>query len=591
MGTAASKPTIGKTAVGPPQLPGLVDLVTGGDLPTDVVLVASDGAKVGAHSFICASISPVMKAALVGNFQESTSKKINVDYASATTIEKMLSFAIGTLVEKDISGDDAIDLVILADRLDYESLRSACERVLLSLLTSNNAADLLACATECNCTYLAQMAKLVVDAGSVSGSTRALVDKKRELEVQREQLAKDHDDAGRALREVNKHIANLNNQIDHEVEEIFQDTVASTPQDVVSRSSEGDDPAPSYPHPPGRTLIALPYDPLAGLARRNGQHKKQKRNPERKKYQSFEPLVFDSFEEAVGASLPGDVIQLPKGDHHSASRTDDAGITKSIQIVGMEKGAVIKAPPLGPKSVLSVDGADVCIRNVDIQQTRRAAVTVRGGNLWLEDCKLRGTQQTAFASRGSHKAPVTGVAVTCNSSAIMRRCEIDTTAGSAVLVHLLADTVSISDCLFRGSGCGEEGDRKKILQGEAGAVEICDFPFIGEEEDGYADGTSAHVKLTLLRTNIVSCFGPALSYRTRNSMTPSKTFSWPGESSITMKNNVIQNNGLGREEGSVPDGEMLLYNSAPEFFNREPELFNNDDLFNNYKNARRSQQF
>ena len=120
MGTAASKPTIGKTAVGPPQLPGLVDLVTGGDLPTDVVLVASDGAKVGAHSFICASISPVMKAALVGNFQESTSKKINADYASAATIEKMLSFAIGTLVEKDISGDDAIDLVILADRLDYE---------------------------------------------------------------------------------------------------------------------------------------------------------------------------------------------------------------------------------------------------------------------------------------------------------------------------------------------------------------------------------------------------------------------------------------------------------------------------------------
>ena len=47
------------------------------------------------------------KAALVGNFQESTSKVINLDYAAADTIEKMLSFAIGTLAEKDISGDDA----------------------------------------------------------------------------------------------------------------------------------------------------------------------------------------------------------------------------------------------------------------------------------------------------------------------------------------------------------------------------------------------------------------------------------------------------------------------------------------------------
>ena len=591
MGTAASKPTSSKTAVVPPQLPGLVDLVTGGDIPTDVLLLAADGTKVGAYSFICASISPVMKAALLGNFQESTSKEINLDYASAATIKKMLSFAIGTLAEKDISGDDAIDLVILADRLDYESLRTACERILLSLLTSSNAADLLACASESNCTYLAQMAKLVVDAGSVSGSTRALVDKKRELEVQREQVVKNHDEAGKALREINKHITNLNNQIDHEVEEIFQDAVASTPQDVVGRSSEDEgDQAPPYPHAPGRTLIALPYDPFFGSLRRHGQQKKQKRSPERKKYQSFEPLVFDSFVEAVKASLPGDVIKLPKGDHHSASRMDDAGITKSIQIVGMEKGAVIKAPPLGPKSVLSVNGADVSIRNVEIQHTRRAAVTVRGGNLWLEDCKLRGTQLTAFAG-GSHKTPVTGVAVACNSSANVKGCEIDTTAGAAILVHLLAESVSISDCLFRGSGSGEEGDRKKILQGEAGAVELCDFPFIGEDEDGYADGTSAHVKLTLVRTNIVSCFGPALTYRTRHSMSPSKTFLWPGESSVFMKGNIVQNNGLGREGGSVPDGEVLLYNSAPEFFNREPELFNNHDLFNNYKNARRSQQF
>lgn len=570
MGTAASKPV----AVAPPQLPGLVDLVTGGDLATDVVLVASDGVKVDAHNFICASISPVMKAALVGNFQESTSKVINLDYAAADTIEKMLSFAIGTLAEKDISGDDACDLVILADRLDYESLRSACEHVLLRILTSNNAVDLFACASECNLHILAQMAKIVVDAGSVSGSTRALVDKKRELEVRREELANNHDETGKALREIKKHITNLNDQIDHEVEEIFQDAIASTPQDVLGRSSEGDYQTPIYPHPPRRTLIALP---------------KQQR-VKRKNYQSFEPLVFDSFEEAVKASLPGDVIKLPKGDHFAISRVDDAGITKSIQIVGMEKGAVIKSPTMVPKAVLSVVGADVSIKNVDIQHTRRAAVTVRGGNLWLEDCKLRQTQPTTFA-RGS-RAPVTGVTVTCNSSAIMKRCEIDATAGAAVLVHLLADTVSISDCLFRGSGCGEEGDRKKISPGEAGAVELCDFPFIGEEEDGCADGTPAHVKLTLVRTNIISCFGPALSYRTRNSMSPtSKSFSWPGESSITMKDNVIQNNGLGREEGSVPDGEILMYNSAPEFFNRDPELFNNNDLFNNYKMVRRSQQF
>ena len=166
-----------------PQLPGLVEAVS--DFATDVTLVAAGGEKVGAHSLICAAISPVLRRCLAGGFMESATKIVNLDYASAETIRNMLSFAIGSLTEESISGNDAVDLVLLADRLDYGPLKVACERVLLSLLTSDNAADLFACASESNSTQLVQMAKAVLDTGSISGSVRVLVDKKRLLEVQR----------------------------------------------------------------------------------------------------------------------------------------------------------------------------------------------------------------------------------------------------------------------------------------------------------------------------------------------------------------------------------------------------------------------
>ena len=104
---------MGRARSGSPQLSHLVEVVASGDIPADVLLVATGGVKVGAHSLICASISPVLRAALVGSFRESTSKEINLDHASAATIKKMLSFAIGSLAPDNISGNDAWTLCFL----------------------------------------------------------------------------------------------------------------------------------------------------------------------------------------------------------------------------------------------------------------------------------------------------------------------------------------------------------------------------------------------------------------------------------------------------------------------------------------------
>lgn len=581
---------MGRARSGSPQLPDLVEVVASGEIPTDVLLIAAGGVKVGAHGLICASISPVLKAALVGRFRESTSKEINLDHASAATIKKMLSFAIGSLKPDDISGDDAMDLVLLADRLNYEALHSVCENILLSLLTSNNAADLFACASESNCTFLVQTAKAVIDSGSVSNSARVLVDEKCKLNAQRKKLAKESDDARDALIDIEMKITDLETQINHEVEEVFQQTARSLSRGTaVGQSPEADH--PSYPHPPGRTLIALPHDPL--------MRTKESRDAERKKYASFEPLVFDKLNKAMAAALPGDVVKLPKGNHSLDVSQDDSGLKKSIQIIGMEEGVIITSSSLGRGEAFIIEKSNICIRNVTIiQESGKAVAVVRqGGSLWLEDCII-GSDQMRQTSR-ERPCSLAGIVVTHGASAYVKNCEINATSASAVLVHPMARVLSISDCMFRGSGCGSQvgnHDDDHVVPGEAGSVEICDFPFEGEdafmlEEGGYANGMPASVKLTLVRTNIVSCFGPAFSYRTRQSKYTRDNFSWPGKSSVIMKGNIFQNNGLLREGGPMPDGEAIIFNDHPEFFDRDPGVLLSTGFLDNYRSTRFVQRF
>jgi len=568
-----------------PQLPGLVEAVS--DFATDVTLVAAGGKKVGAHSLICAAISPVLRRCLTGGFMESASKVVNLDYATAETIRNMLSFAVGSLAEERISGNEAVELVLLADRLDYGPLKEACSRVLLSLLTSENAADLFACASESNSTQLVQMAKAVLDTGSISGSVRVLVDKKRLLEVQRTTCAKRQDEARDALYGIERQIMDLAKQIDHEAEEVYQQTVTSVPQDAVGPFSE--DAHPYYPHTPKRTLVALTPDILGFTST------VQKREALRKQFESFEPYVYECFNDALEAALPGDAIVLAKGTHNPSS----CSIKKSLQIIGTEKGVVIHASLMSSESIFSVVGVDVFIRNVEFHTSATPVVVRQGGNLWFEGCRI--CPYEPLIGKMMDGEPDAGIVVAPDSSAYIKRCKIDATSVSAVLAHPLAKNISISDCTFRGSGSGEKGGgvrTVRIVQGEAGSVEICDFPFhTGEEEDGYADGTPARVKLTLVRTSIASCFGPALSYRTRHSKTPSQNFSWPGTSSVIMRGNVFQNNGLAREngsapDGSAPDGEAIVFNDFPECFDRDPGMFA-ADMFrqSNYRSFRNTRRF
>ena len=85
---------------------------------------------------------------------------------------------------------------------------------------------------------------------------------------------------------------------------MYQKTVTSVPQDVVGQVSDNH---PYYPHSPKRTLVALTSLGLFSTI--------QEKRDFRKQFESFEPYVYESFDDALEAALPGDAIVLAKGSH------------------------------------------------------------------------------------------------------------------------------------------------------------------------------------------------------------------------------------------------------------------------------------
>ncbi|KAL5728402.1 hypothetical protein ACHQM5_001493 [Ranunculus cassubicifolius] len=121
---------------------------------TDVVLVASDDDRdkgapsVPAHKAILASRSPVFKAMLENEMEESRSGTIKIGDVSYDALRSFVQYLYTAEVPLDESM--ACDLLVLAEKYQVKQLKSHCESFLTSKLCAENAFMCYAFATQHN---------------------------------------------------------------------------------------------------------------------------------------------------------------------------------------------------------------------------------------------------------------------------------------------------------------------------------------------------------------------------------------------------------------------------------------------------------
>ena len=295
----------------------------------------------------------------------------------------------------------------------------------------------------------------------------------------------------------------------------------------------------------------------------------RKRNWKEQQNTAGAALQFETFGYAMRAARPGDVISLPPGEHdlgiYCDSDEDELSshccevkhwkLCKSLQIVGSGPATVLR--DYNTDAGIGVTGgADLRLANLSIAGDRmedgQGVVTVRDGScVWLDACEL-----------AIQWLP--GIAVHRNSSAVLTGCTFRGGKASAVKVDPQAKRVAIVDCAITGCGEGFEPSSAPLriyevrcLPGDVGAIEVSASGW----DPVQRSDLQACVKLIIRRTDIVSCFGHALSYRTGffhkrehqqryygGSRHEQSVFSWPGQVEFSLDDNTFAANGL-----AIPD--------------------------------------
>ncbi|GLT55848.1 hypothetical protein SLA2020_289350 [Shorea laevis] len=128
---------------------------------TDVVLLASDGPKdlppipIPAHKAVLVSRSPVFKAMLENEMEESRSGTIKISDVSYEALRAFINYLY--TAEAALDEQMAYDLLVLAEKYQVKHLKAYCEKFLVSKLNWDNSVMSYAFAHQ-------QNAKLVVDA-------------------------------------------------------------------------------------------------------------------------------------------------------------------------------------------------------------------------------------------------------------------------------------------------------------------------------------------------------------------------------------------------------------------------------------------
>ncbi len=107
------------------------------DQPCDVVLVVEDGNEFRAHRQVLSEASPFFEKLLNSDMKESQEGIVRLEMFSESVMGNTLEF-IYTGNDQILTEDNARDLIVIADFLFLENLKTLAEGVLLQKLNASN---------------------------------------------------------------------------------------------------------------------------------------------------------------------------------------------------------------------------------------------------------------------------------------------------------------------------------------------------------------------------------------------------------------------------------------------------------------------
>ncbi|XP_043717436.1 BTB/POZ domain-containing protein At4g08455 [Telopea speciosissima] len=136
---------------------------------TDIVLIASDDdcghgspAAVRAHKAVLVSRSPVFKAMLENEMEESRSGTIKISDVSYDVLSSFVHYLY--TAEASLDEQMACDLLVLAEKYQVKHLKAFCEKFMTSKLNLSNAVVSFAFAHQHNARHLMEAAlSLIID--------------------------------------------------------------------------------------------------------------------------------------------------------------------------------------------------------------------------------------------------------------------------------------------------------------------------------------------------------------------------------------------------------------------------------------------
>ena len=511
----------------------------------DVSLCCEDGVVIQAHSIILCLVSPVLKAALTGSFAVATPRSVDLRDLKADALSFAMDFCCG---EGVVDGENAVELLQLADKLQMEPLRLACEQALRENLTSTTAQQVAKTAAAFGCPTLATEAEELLSESSTSLSL--LLTRKRRLEAKAahaEESAKRLSSEAEAVR---KEVRDIDSEHTRESERVFQSMQAA------SARASGASSASATSSCAGRVLIVRRNSssrtfPIEGV-----------------------PGVYPSVFEAVAAARPGDVLKLERGNHYLESRADKSchlgAFGKSLTVMAADglspEEVSLTGPVMGDNaglvvvigsahlklvgvSIVPVPEDDYCKRTEALEVTSQCSLT-------LERCRVSG---------GSFVFPKASLTA------------VDTQFTKAEAATVLADATSVgvtlTRCLVSGGSSGRDHFQWGFLPGECGAIEVRD-------EELTLNGLPA-VRVVLTECTFDGNYGCAVAYRLDDDNNKQEPLHAAFRQAFDLQGNHFRRNRIAFKDSAVDEeGRDLplqyrgvVANTGPQGTNRTSALF------------------
>ncbi|KAH9299064.1 hypothetical protein KI387_030746, partial [Taxus chinensis] len=171
------------------------------DQHTDIVFEVGDGSKIKAHRIVLISKSPVFKAMLENEMEESRSGTIKITDFSYEVLRSFVHY----LYTAETFPDEhmAFDLLVLAEKYQVKHLKIICEKFLTSKVNNDNSIMNFAFSHQHNAKHLREAALSLIIENMHTLTTReeyhVLVDKDPRLvvEIYEEYLSKQVNTAGK----------------------------------------------------------------------------------------------------------------------------------------------------------------------------------------------------------------------------------------------------------------------------------------------------------------------------------------------------------------------------------------------------------